>query len=346
MLKKNEIVKKVLAILMIVSILMPYTSEVFAVALKQIDESVKLETSIMHEGGDDESGFVSSNLTNNYDSHPYIYKIANSGSEGKTTVFKIIKEGDTNFEDAIYCLNAEKSFPSESSEIYRNIGDLKDSTSVAGTSIVNSIGADNYRSLIWLVNNMYLRKQQPTEKENFIKTAFADKIAENVVPRVTAEYIASVLTDDDIEVVQQWAIWYFTNGNNSGYSEEYVRYYNEKYSTFGTVYVSGFSTSSNEVTFSDISSSTGAARQEFANLLFAYLVNSAKQANLVIANMPADLYPSFAMNNSDINVTVDGDYYKVGPFKVNSGTNSATIKLVDRNNEEIPETAYKILKEG
>ena len=342
MLKKNGIVKKILAMLMIVSILMPYSSEVFAVALKQTDTSIKLETSIEHEGGDDESGFVPESLSSNYDSHPYTYKIANSGSEGKTTVFKIIKEGDTNFEDAIYCLNAEKAFPSEKSETYRNIGDLKDSTSVAGTSIVNSIGASNYSALIWLVDNMYLRKQQPGEKENFIKTVFAAKIAENVIPPVTAEYIASVLTDDDIEVVQQWAIWYFTNGNNSGYSEDYVRYYNAKYSTFGTVYVSGFSTNSNEVTFSDISSSTGTARQEFANILFAYLVNGAKNATA----SEAVTYPSFAMSNLDISCTVDGDYYKVGPFKVNSGTGSATIKLVDRNGEEIPETAYKILKEG
>ena len=30
------------------------------------------------------------------------------------------------------------------------------------------------------------------------------------------------VTDDDIEVVEQWAMWYFTNGNNNGYSSEYA----------------------------------------------------------------------------------------------------------------------------
>ncbi|MBR3697728.1 MAG: thioester domain-containing protein [Clostridia bacterium] len=340
MLKEKKILKKVIAMLLIITILLPYSTNVFAVALTHSDTEVKLET-INHEGGDDESEFVT-DLIDNYDTNPYTYKVSNSEESGKTTVFKIRKEGDNDFEDALYCLNAEKAFPSNEAKNYTNVGNLKNSTSVATRSLINNIGNNNYKSLIWLIDNMYLRKQQPKEKEQFIRKAFATQIDSNVIPPLTAEYIASVLTDDDIEVVQQWAIWYFTNANNDGYSSDYERYYNAKYSALGTISVSGLSTHGDDRTFLQISESNGAARQEFAEILFDYLVMSALNSR----DDEEVTYPSFAMQNSDLSCTVDGNYYKVGPFKVNSGTKEATIKLVDGNGQEISEDAYSILKEG
>ena len=351
MLKEKRIVKKVLAMLMIVSILLPYTSEVFAAALAHTDTSVNLETLTNHEGGDDESEFVPKNLYGNYDTNPYTYKVANSGDGGKTTVFKIRKEGDNSFEDALYCLNAQKSFPSATSKSYSNKGDLTDTSISEVSAFKSNIGENNYKAILWLINNMYLRKQQPGEKEDYINKAFATQIAANVLPKETAEHIASILTDDDIEVVQQWAMWYFTNRSDAtgGYSSDYQAYCNAKYNALGTIYVSGLSTRdehnvAQDVKFSDIAPSgvNANARQEYANILFDYLVTNAKNAN----STETATYPSFAMRDEDIACTISGDYYKVGPFKVNSGTESATIKLVDSNGNEIDTSKYSILKEG
>ena len=329
MLRERRIVKKILAMLLIMAMVLPYSAEVIAVALTQTDTTVMLETSIAHEGS-------------------YAYQIANSASdsdtEGRTTVFKIRKEGDNDFEDALYCLNAEKAFPSEGAQEYKNIGDLKDEMTTAGSSLINSIGTKNYQSLVWLIDNLYLPKAEPSEKLAFIEKVFATVISENTVPPTTAEYISSIITDDDIEVVQQWAIWYFTNGNNDGYSEEYAKYYNAKYSTFGTVYILGMDTNGEYVSLREYAEN-GAARQEFLNILYAYLVDNAKLATKV----EKVTYPEFAMENANVTCTVDGDYYKVGPFNVKAHTapaSSYTIKLVDANGTEIPRELYRILVEG
>lgn len=339
--RESKIVKKILAMLLIVAIILPYSTEILAVQLTHQDTTAMLETSIVHEGGED-SGLIPEEHIANYDQAPYAYQIANSGAAGRTTVFKIIKEGDVDFEDALYCLNAEKSFPSAGAKEYKNIGDLKKETETATAGLINSIGAKNYKALVWIINNMYLRKQQPAEKLDFIKKAFAQEIEEGktTIPPVTAEYIASVITDDDIEVVQQWAIWYFTNGNKDGVSPDYERYYNAKYSTFGTVYVSGLTTGGNYMTLSDLTGN--GARQELLNKLYAYFVDNAKTA----ASTAPVTYPSFAMQNSDLTCSVEGDNYKVGPFKVNSGTGTATIKLVDSEDAEIDRSKYKIKVAG
>ena len=140
--RESKVVKKILAMLLIVAIILPYSSEVLAVALTHKDTTAMLETSIEHEGGED-SGLLPEEYMDKYDYSPYSYQIANSGSEGRTTVFKIIKEGDVSFEDALYCLNAEKSFPSAGAKEYKNIGDLKNETETATAGLINSIGAKN-----------------------------------------------------------------------------------------------------------------------------------------------------------------------------------------------------------
>jgi len=338
--RETRIGKKIVAILLIIAIILPYSSEVLAVQLTHEDETVMLETSAAHEGGED-SGLIPEEYYADYDQSPYIYQVANSADSGKTTVFKIRKEGDNDFEDALYCINAEKSFPSAGAKEYKNMGDLKDPTSTGGASVKNSIGDKNYKSLIWLLDNMYLRKQQPAEKLDLIGKAFADEIADTTqIPPLTAGYIASIITDDDIEVVQQWAIWYFTNGNNDGYAPDYVKYYKAKYSQFGSVTVSGLTTGGAERTLTDLTGN--GARQDLLNKLYAYFVDSAKAA----ATTEKVTYPSFAMQNSDLTCTVDGDNYKVGPFKVNAGTGATTIKLVDSDGNEIDRSKYQIKIDG
>ena len=99
-----------------------------------------------------------------------------------------------------------------------------------------------------------------------------------------------------------------------------------------------------EVSGSYLDVTGSAIRQEYATVLYNYLVKAAlagEETNEVT-------YPSIAVKNTDINSTVDGKYYKVGPFKVNSGNASAssyTIKLTDGENE-LNTDKYSILIEG
>ena len=320
-------IKKLLAAICIMVILLPYTSEVLAASLTHETEKALIETSRLHEGGEESSGTLSSDYADEYDVNPYTYRIKD------TIIFKLMQSGDTDFQDAMYCLNAEKSFPGQESLEYENKGDFKDASNEAVKAL--GLSDSDYKALVWLVDNMYLRKQNPEYKDEFLAKAFAERIEaeKNNIPPTTVDLIKSRLTDDDIEVVQQWAMWYFTNRSV------------EKYASFGSISIEGIDLETmQEVSGSYLDVTGSAIRQEYATELYNYLVQSA-----IEGEEDVDVtYPSIAVSNTDIKSEVDGKYYKVGPFKVNSGTADAstyTIKLTDGTNE-LSEDKYSILIEG
>ena len=320
-------IKKLLAVLCIMVILLPYTSEVLAASLTHETETALIETSRVHEGGEESSGTLSGEYAEEYDVNPYTYRIKD------TIIFKLMQSGDTAFQDAMYCLNAEKSFPGQESLEYENKGDFKDPENESVKAL--GLSDEDYKALVWLVDNMYLRKQNPEYKDEFLAKAFADRIEseKNNIPPTTVDLIKSRLTDDDIEVVQQWAMWYFTNRSV------------EKYASFGSISIEGLDVDTmQEVSGSYLDVTGSAIRQEYAAELYNYLVESA------IAGEQTEevTYPKIAVANTDIKSEVDGKYYKVGPFKVDSGTAAAstyTIKLTD-GKEELSTDKYSILIEG
>ena len=121
----------------------------------------------------------------------YRYKVKD------TDVLKIIETGDVSFQNAIYCLDASKSFPGTTSLTYKNVGDFKDSTNINVASL--GLSAEDYTSLVWLVDNMYLKKQTPEQKDDFIAKAFAEEIeaTKDAVLPTTVDLVKAYLTDDD-----------------------------------------------------------------------------------------------------------------------------------------------------
>lgn len=318
---KIKLGKIAFVVICIITMIMPYGTTVLATALNHSEVSTNLETLKLREGGEESSGTLTGSYASYYDENIYSYAI------GTTNVLKLIVSGDTKYENAFYCLNAKKSFPGTTSLVYKNVGNLKDDTNVNVAAL--GLSAASYKSLIWLVNNMYLEKQAPEQKEEFLYKAFATEIENE---ELTLDLIKAFLTDDDIEVVQQWAMWYFTNGDLSNIST-----YDVKYSSFAAVTltnIQGDSGSYLDITGSDI-------RQEFAEKLYTYLITEAKSAN------EAQLtYPKIISGTPT--VVVEDEYYKAGPFKVSSGTASSAsynLKLTDGNNE-ISREQYNILIEG
>lgn len=316
--KRNQVGKVLLVWLCIITLIMPFGSEVLAAALTSNSETARLETLPMRQGGPESSGTIKSDK---YDETPYSYEIAG------TNVLKILQEGDANYSDTFYCINASASFPtatlSATSFLYTNRGNFADKSNSAVQSWINKVGIseENYNALMYLLNEIYLMKIDTSYKSKFIETAFARKLAEESAeagydPALTVEDIMTNLTDDDIDVIQQWAIWYFTNGTN-----ESNKYYKRKYSQMGSVKVSHFDTNTNEMVEEDLST-LNSARYRFAGLLYNYLVESARTAvnNGYVAGS-SDLGVTYPTIDKTVmpTSTVDGTYYKVGPFKVNSG---------------------------
>ena len=123
---------------------------------------------------------------------------------------------------ALYCLDGEKAFPGIKNNTqvgieYKNMANLKKDQDANVVSL--GLSNENYKALIWLVDNMYLRKQTPELKDEFLSRAFKPLLKSGT----TLDEIKATITDDDIEVVQQWAIWNFTNPDV------------DKYTSFGAV---------------------------------------------------------------------------------------------------------------
>ena len=315
----RKIEKFLLVWLCIITLLLPFGAEVLAaiVPITSETETTYLETVAYREGGSESSGTVTSS---SYDESSYSYEV--SGVD----VLKIVQEDDYDYSDMIYCINAMGSFPTSASNsfLYTNVGDFTDETDEDVIEWKEKVGIsdEDYDALVYLLNIIYLMKQNTSYKTEFIETAFADLLAEETtangyVTDTTAEDIMTYLTDDDIDVIQQWAMWYFTNGSNSDND-----YYNSLFTTLGTISVKGvyYSSSSGVQEVTDELTGT---RLSYAKILYNYLIDSAESAVAdgysAADSVESVTYPSVDTTET-ITSSVDGSYYKVGPYKVNSGT--------------------------
>ena len=308
--KIKKIGKILLVWLCIVTLLLPFGAEVLAaVALTSETESTQLETIAYREGGPESSGTITSG---DYDENSYSYTI------GGTNVLKIVQANDFDYTDMLYCINAMGSFPTRGdvnspSFTYNNVGDFTDVTDTEVKAWYDKVGMNEntYNALVYLLNNIYLMKQNTDYKTTFIQNAFAELLAEESIeegydPPLTVENIMTILTDDDIDVIQQWAIWYFTNGSNSENS-----YYNAKFAALQAISVNYITVdngvpSEQEADLVDISST----RNRYAAILYDYLVSSAEEA-VADGYTAGDsyTYPSIDTTNA-VTSTVQGTYYK------------------------------------
>lgn len=74
----------------------------------------------------------------------------------------------------------------------------------------------NYNAVLWILDNMYVPVSSASKNKDFKKQLFEDVFAD-AIEKVNFNVNSVKLTDEDIEVVQQWAIWYFTNSSDSKY---------------------------------------------------------------------------------------------------------------------------------
>ncbi len=334
---KKRFIKIALVLACILTLLMPYTI-VLAASLTHEDKTAELQISIIHEGGEEASGTLTDEQKEFYDESQYAYNV------GETRVYKIIEKGDVDFTNAFYCLNATKSFPGITSEgfnslKYTNIGDFSDSTNLKIQALHLSTSyaqkeawTENFKALNWLVNNMYLKKQTPMQKDTYLEKAFADYEDWDL------ETVKAILTDDDIDVVQQYAIWYFTNNDEAKFNVE----------TLPAVRVAGINPDDLKIDLNDTKSygdidEKYAHRQDMANHLYQYLIKSAKER----AEEEQATYPAIVNLDDKTTSVKDNEYNVVGPFKITSGTVPASeyeIKLLDQDENEI--TDYKIKVAG
>lgn len=305
---REKILKVVTAATCIATLIMPHTSVVLAAALtNQIPNdvnTVKLSAIDYRENG-------------------FKYTFG-----GKTNILKVYNENDKEnnvavYSDAFYCLNGEDSFPTLNGaiEYERKINDFFAEKPLA-------LSDENYNSLCWLLDNIYLPKQmsegqREAQKDALFKIVFDELVRNGYEDIDSANDIEDFLDDDDIEVIQQWAIWYFANPNKKTIEGQEVPIEKDKLPTIMLTSI-----------FGDVDNLDAAGpRYKALTALYKYFVTEASKYSTqeyIKAN-------SITLENTNPSYVIEDNEYKVGPFKITAtgevSNNNFTINITNGTSE-------------
>ena len=249
----------------------------------------------------------------------YGYRINN----GNKRVWKVIvyeNDGTTmNFDNTIYCLKAEKGFytatPNSFKQTYDKMVDFADKASLVPTIFEND---DYYYAATWILDHAYIpyyaKSGDSVEVQNQ-KTQQAAQDREDLLNASgMGDSLKQELTDDDIDVVQQMALWYFTNTKSDENSDIYHVDFAEEPS-FQEIAIAEKGVGS-YTTMSDVNQTRADAMEK----LYQYMVKTAKSTeNIEYYKTHNGKVEEPITLATEVNPTVelDGGNYIVGPYKIN-----------------------------
>ena len=224
-----------------------------------------------------------------------VWKIAEYDSENGRTA---------NLSKTIYCIKGGPGFGSSDMATggvptiskYTQKFNLKDLASIPSTYSKILPTGSNYNSLMWLLDNIYIMPaigtDNTTAREEFLKSKIPNELY-------------GLITDDDIDAVQQLAIWYFTNPSGDKYHYETSNF---KINSIANV-------DSNYASMGDIFGDDGWDREDAIEALFQYYITNAK-ANSNYKSTNNTTSP-IEIVKSNATMTKVGSNYVAGPYKIN-----------------------------
>ena len=149
-------------------------------------------------------------------------------------IYKIYAPNDSSFNKTVYCIrggpgfgstdwNAGNSSSPTSRVTYTQEFDLKraiiDNSEIpsAYRSAIPAISSDNYKKLLWVLEHVYVPEATDAATMRRWLLNDAGLITYNSDGSINYE---TQLSDEDIDVIQQCAIWYFTNYGDADYSSD------------------------------------------------------------------------------------------------------------------------------
>ena len=224
-----------------------------------------------------------------------VWKIAEYDSEnGKTA----------DLSKTIYCIKGGPGFGSSDMATggvptiskFTQKFNLKDLASIPSTYSKILPTGSNYNSLMWLLDNIYVMPaigtDNTTAREEFLKSKIPNELYD-------------LITDDDIDAVQQLAIWYFTIPSGDKYHYETSNF---KMNSIANV-------DSNYASMGDIFGDDGWDREDAIEALFQYYITNAK-ANSNYKSTNNTTSP-IEIVKSNATMTKVGSNYVAGPYKIN-----------------------------
>ena len=209
----------------------------------------------------------------------------------------------------------------------------------------------SYNAILALGDMLYLpgdgnSTERQKEKENLLKVvkelAKTDSNASSYVERMEIY----PLTDDDINAVQQAAIWYFTNYGDTKYDRtnenenSWLFYKTEEMTSYTSL--SGYNGGTQE----------GAVRNAQANVLYKYLIDTAKEKAKNYLSSSSSTGAPAKVNTTALNYEESNSNYIIGPINIsensvntlpytidfvvkNGETEISNFKLLDSNKNEV-----------
>ena len=216
-------------------------------------------------------------------------------------VWKIVTYSGSaiNYDRTLYCLKAEQGFYTSEPGVFKETYNLSYDFMNKNSMSPLPVPSQYYNQIAWILNHSYIPSASTasTDKATLLQNA---GISGN-----------SELSDDDIDVVQQLALWYFTNYDDSTYHKDF-----ENQASFQTV-LQSTKTSGGTSAYQAIED-INQTRYDQMDKLFVYLVENAKKATASSNSTSSPI----AMGNTTPTVEVSGSNYIVGPFKIDKNNDT------------------------
>ena len=255
---------------------------------------------------------------------------------GEKDIWKLISYTDTSgsnyLDDALYCVKAGVGFTYTGSGNVRtydasyNLKTEKNKIAELSTADYSSIATNpHYNNILWILDNIYIPNESTAEDRAALLSAAGIDTDYN------PGFALFPLTDDEIEVVQQMAIWYYTNYDDPDYHKKPEQFYNQlKFTTNGTEY-------KNLSTYNQNSTGEGPIKAEQMRLLYEHFINTS-EANASIYDGTTNEIAPVEVITDNINITKSGTDYLAGPINIkknNDNLYNINIQVTDENNVDI-----------
>ncbi len=279
----------------------------------------------------------------------YGYQLANSNKN----VWKIYNT-EKDLGDTIYCLKGGPGFGSENlflatptEQHYTKYFDMKNPSTIPQQYIdkLPEVNSKEYMALMWILDNIYVpaktnssdasQLQATQNRQMLLNSAkeYAKKEGDVDISGYEFEY----LTDDDIDAVQQLAIWHYTNPSGD-------EYHVKDTFEFWLNAVPNENSNYQSLSSSDNFFKNGRDRAEACQALFNYLVEIPSEPDFSY-NYANNLKESpISLENTTPTLEVKGERYIIGPYKMKELRNiDYTLGLTVTDGKEALISDVKIL---
>lgn len=249
-------------------------------------------------------------------------------------VWKIVetnKSGNTyDYDSTIYCLKGGPGFGSGDFgsgnpvvREYTKYFDMKDPDSIPGKyqDALPDVNSNTYKALLWLLENVYVPAPANASSD---EEREAEDYREFLLEQ--AGLTGTYLTDDDIDVVQQLAVWHFTNNDeyDAGDAGNFELWINAVSGQDGN-----YNPLSDEI---GEGGEYGWDRAEDAQTLYKYFIDTAKEkAPDYIVKKASQPFEIAKLTQT---VRNEGNNYIIGPFRIDRISDTeGTLEGKFRNSE-------------